>query len=317
MTTNRRTFLTWLSASLARAARPLPANRDIKWALSGGLWSHYPAGPFTDILDVMRDTGFIGIRLTNYPGMLKSYDLTVSKLEKEVSKRNLQVVTISFGGPTDNAAKHKEVVANAREAMKFLKIFGARDLVVFPPERQKNKDNFEPAFKTMCTGFNRIGEAATGMGFRAGVHNHLETMVERPEEVHRCLELTEPKLFNFAPDTAHLHLGGSDVVQMYHKHKNRLVFMDYKDARWTEPHADVLLPNGAAHPRNSKEAKFFESIYDLGDGEIDFPACHRVLREIAYKGWICVDLDRTRKGPRKSYERCGAYIVRRLEPIYK
>ena len=59
------------------------------------------------------------------------------------------------------------------------------------------------------------------------------------------------------------------------------------------------------------------SIYDLGDGEIDFAACHRVLKKVRFKGWNCVDLDRTRKGPRLSYERSGAYIVNKLEPIYK
>jgi len=54
----------------------------------------------------------------------------------------------------------------------------------------------------------------------------------------------------------------------------------------------------------------------LGDGEIDFPACHRVLKNIKFKGWICVDLDTAREGPRKSYERSGAYVVNKLEPIY-
>jgi len=62
--------------------------RNVKWAVSAGLWSHYPAAPFTDILDVMRDTGFIGVRLTGFPGVLKAYNLTTSQLEREVSKRN-------------------------------------------------------------------------------------------------------------------------------------------------------------------------------------------------------------------------------------
>ena len=57
----RRTFLASLAASVAAAASRLPANRNIKWALSAGLWSHYPPLAFTDILDVMRDTGFIGV----------------------------------------------------------------------------------------------------------------------------------------------------------------------------------------------------------------------------------------------------------------
>src|SRR6266851_26092 len=115
----RRLFLSSLAASLASAAGRLPANRNIKWALSAGLWSHYPLSPFTDILDVMRDTGFIGVRLTGYPGILKTYNLTAAQLEREVARRNLYVCTISFGGPVDDPAQHKKVVENAKEAMRF------------------------------------------------------------------------------------------------------------------------------------------------------------------------------------------------------
>ncbi len=312
----RRVFLSTLSAALASAAARLPANRNIKWAVSAGLWSHYPQSPFTDILDVMRDTGFIGVRLTGYPGILKTYSMTASQLEREVSKRNLYVATISFGGPVNDAAQHKAVVAKAREAMTFLQGFGAKHLVVFPPGRMKPGSDVEAGFRSMCEGFNRIGEAANEMGFQAGVHNHLDEMVQGPEEVDKCMAMTDPKLFNFSPDTGHLHLGGCDVVQMYQKHKRRLIFMDYKDARWTTPTADLVLPNGKVHKKDSSEAKFFESIYDLGDGDINFPACHRILKEIQYKGWNCVDLDFTRNGPRASYERSGKYIVDKLEPIY-
>jgi inosose dehydratase len=264
----------------------------------------------------MRDTGFIGVRLTGYPGILETYNLTASQLEREVTKRGLQVATISFGGPVDDPAQHKAVVEKAREAMRFLQDFGANHLVVFPPSRLKPGQDVDAGFRAMCQGFNRIGEAANEMGFRAGVHNHLDQMVQGPEEVDRCMALTDPKLFNFAPDTGHLYLGGSDVPTMFEKHKHRLVFMDYKDARWTIPKADMVLPNGIVEKKDSPSAKFFESIYDLGDGDIDFPACHRILKQIQYSGWNCVDLDRTRNGPLASYQHCGRYIVNRLEPIY-
>lgn len=264
----------------------------------------------------MRDTGFIGVRLTGYPGILKTYNLTASQMEREISKRNLHVATISFGGPVNDPSQHKQVVEKAREAMRFLQGFGANRLCVFPPSRLKQGADVDAAFRAMCTGFNLIGEAAHEMGFEAGVHNHLDEMVEGPAEVDKCMQLTDPKLFNFAPDTAHLYLGGSNVVEKFQKYKNRLVFMDYKDAHWTTPKADVVLPNGKVEKKDSASAKFFDSIYDLGDGDIDFPACHRILKQIEYKGWICVDLDRARKGPRASYEHCGQYIVDRLEPIY-
>jgi inosose dehydratase len=313
---NRRGFLSSLSVSLAAAAHKLPANKAVKWALSLGLWNHFQKTPFTNILDVMKDTGFIGIRLTGFPGVLKTYDTTAAQIEKEVSKRNLHVVTISFGGPADDPSQQAQFLDNARAAMNFLKVFGARDLVVFSPSRQKPGADVEAAFRAMCQCYNRLGEVAGEMGFKAGLHNHLDQMVEKPEEVHKCMALTNPKLFHFAPDTAHLHLGGSNVVEMFQKYKNRLSFMDYKDAKWTTPATDVKLDNGRVYTQSSKQAKFFSSIYDLGDGEIDFPGCHRVLKDLQYKGWICVDLDTARKGPRTSYERCGDYVVNRLEPIY-
>lgn len=311
----RREFLASF-ASAALALKALPAQRNIRWALSAGLWSHYPPCPFTDILDVMRDTGFIGIRLTGFPGILKKYNMTAAQLQRELSRRNLYVATISFGGPTNDPSQHKKIVERAREAMRFLQGFGANHLVVFPPGRMKRGQNVEAGFRAMCKGFDLIGEAANEMGFKAGLHNHFQTMVQGPDEVRRCMAMTNPKLFNFAPDTAHLYLGGCNVVETYARYKHRLVFMDYKDARWTTPKTDVVLPNGQVIKKNTVEAKFFDSIYDLGDGVIDFPACHRILKQIHYQGWICVDLDTTRNGPLASYRHCDQYIVKRLQPIY-
>ena len=116
------------------------------------LWSHYPTGPFTDILDVMRDTGFIGVRLTGFPGILKTYSLTASQLEREISKRNLHVATISFGGPVNDPSQHKQVVAKASEAMKFPKGFGANQLVVFPPSAPEAGHGCRGAFQRHVQG---------------------------------------------------------------------------------------------------------------------------------------------------------------------
>ena len=310
---HRRSFIGLLASSLLAAVRRLPANENVKWALSANLWNHFKPVAFTDILDVMRDTGFIGIRMTQFPGILQTYGLTPSQLEAELSKRNLHIATISFGGPAHIPEQQSKVLDDARKAMEFLASFGANRLVVFSPGRSLQTDGEAP-FRTMCQTFDQIGELAGEMGFRAGLHNHLGQMCEKPEEIHRCMQLTNPKLFGFSPDTAHLHLGGSNVVEMFEKYKSRLVMMDYKDAKWTTAPPGFTDSNGKIPPPDM--AKFLSSIYDLGDGEIDFPGCHRVLKEIGYQGWNCVDLDAARNGPRASYERCGEYIANKLEPIY-
>ena len=296
----RRNALVLLSAALARAADRLPANRNVKWGLGSNLWNYFPRVPFTDILDVMKDTGFIGLRLTQFPQILKTYDISAAQMQKEAEKRGCHIVTISFNGPTHDAAKRGEVVESARRAMTFLKEFGASRLVVFSPNRSNAAA--PNAFAAMCQSFNEIGAAAKEMGFRAGLHNHMGQIVETREEVDRCMAMTDPKLFHFSPDTAHLHLAGCDVAQTLEQHKTRLMMADYKDAR---------------RQANARPDTFDRNtIYDLGDGEIDFPACHRVLKSIDFKSWLIVDLDIARQNPRASYERSGAYVVRTLEPVY-
>ena len=284
-----------LAGMLARTALALPANRNVKWALGSNLWNSFPGSRFTEILDVMHDTGFVGLRLTQYPQILTKYQISPEEMERELSKRGLHVITISFNGAADDPAQHAEILSNARKAMTFLKSFGADRLVVFSPSRGKSAD----AFVTMCRFYNQLGEVAGEMGFKAGLHNHLGQMVQTPEEIDRCMAMTDPKLFYFSPDTAHVYLGGGDPAVIMEKYKNRLMLADYKDAK-----------------RAGLGAKYLTNTYDLGDGEIDFPACHRVLRSIRYHGWLCVDLDIARNGPRTSYERCGAYVVKTLEPIY-
>ena len=88
-----------LAGTLGRAAERLPANKNVKWGLGSNLWNSFKGSKFTDILDVMHDTGFIGLRLTQFPRILETYSITTEQMEKEVSKRGLHVVTISFNGP--------------------------------------------------------------------------------------------------------------------------------------------------------------------------------------------------------------------------
>jgi sugar phosphate isomerase/epimerase len=293
--TTRRESLGAIAGLFAYAAVQLPANQKVRWALGSNLWNSFPGTHFTDILDVMRDTGFIGLRLTQYPQILTKYNITPERMEAEVLKRHLHVISISFNGAADDPAQHGQILTRAREAMTFLRHFGANHLVVFSPPRGKSPE----AFELMCRFYNQLGEVSGEMGFKAGLHNHLGQMVQSPDEIDRCMASTDPKLFYFSPDTAHIYLAGGDTAAVIEKHKSRIMLADYKDAK-----------------RAGLTSKFVTNIFDLGDGEIDFPACHRVLRSIGFEGWLCVDLDIARNGPRASYERCGNYIVRALQPLY-
>ncbi len=319
MRISRRSFvatLPLLSAACARAASHQPANRNVQWALSSALWNYQPPCSFAQILDVMQATGFIGIRLAGFPHILEKFSLTAAQLQSQVARRNLRVVSLSWNGPLNDPSQRRQVLDSAREGMKFLADCGAHHLVVFSPSRSRPGADNPAAFQELCARCNQIGELAGELGFTAGLHNHMGQMVQTQEEVDRFMAMTDARLFGLSPDTAHLHLAGCDVTATLERYKHRIHFLDYKDARWATPQADWVQPNGQTLPKDSTAARFFSSIYDLGDGEVNFPGCHRVLKSVNYRGWICVDLDTARRGPLNDYLRCGDYIAATLEPIY-
>jgi len=252
--------------------------------------------------------------------------MTAAQLQIEMSKRKLNVVTISWNSLSVDPAMRQQTLDSAREAMKFLADFGANHLVVFSPGLNRGGTAAPGAFEEMCKRCNDIGELAGTMGFTAGLHNHMGQMVQTREQIDRFMTLVDPKLFGFSPDTAHLQLAGCDVVATIDKYKSRIKFLDYKDAKLpaataapapaaAEPTEGAPAP-GTAAARPAGGGGFIQNIYDLGDGEVDFPGCHRILKGMKYKGWICVDLDIARLKPMADYVRCGTYVVNKLEPIY-
>ncbi len=155
----RRESLALLAATLARAAGRLPANRNVKWGLGSNLWNYFPRVPFTDILDVMKDTGFIGLRVTQFPQILKTYDITAAQMQKEADEARLphrhhflQRPHARPGAPRrsggERAHRHDFPEGVRRE----------------PPggllAQSQRTEPARPRFKAMCECFNEIGRAA-------------------------------------------------------------------------------------------------------------------------------------------------------------
>src|SRR4026207_1216502 len=131
----RREFMAGLAASLAALrergeAMTASLRPNIKWCVSSFLWTstQWPDKgtlPYTEMLDVIRDTGFNGYRFTGWPGILDRTGTDPPQLERGLSKRNIHIATLSFSGPADDPSKHAEIEKSAREACQFLKRFGA------------------------------------------------------------------------------------------------------------------------------------------------------------------------------------------------
>jgi inosose dehydratase len=202
-----------------------------------------------------------------------------------------------FSGPFLDPAKKDELFRLAKEKFDSLKVFGARNLVVGPPAPPSGGDRME-AIARMALVVNELGRRAAAEGIAVGLHPHLNTLVETPEETGRLFELTDPKFVGLALDTGHYYLAGGDPVKALARHGSRLNYLHFKDA-----------------VRPFKRPDFFPNLRELGKGEVDFPGVMRALKTLTYSGWIDVEQDFTSTTPRESCKTSMAYALSVLNKV--
>ena len=322
----RREFMAGMAASLAALrergeAMTASLRPNIKWCVSSFLWTstQWPDKgtlPYTEMLDVIRDTGFNGYRFTGWPGILDRIGMDLSQLERELSKRNIQIATLSFGGPADDPSQHAEIEKAARAACQFLKRFGATELVTFSP-RRPNKVLVREHLRRACEFYNHLGDVCAEYGIRTGMHNHSQgQLVETQDEIEMLLKWTDPKKFHWCPDTVHLYMANCDIIGLFQKYADRLIFFDLVDAKYEYQKEDMRLANGQVEKAGSQNGTFMLGNRDYGDGEVDLQGIMRILKKVKYRGWINIDHHYAPVSPRHSFERCMKYIREKLDPIH-
>jgi inosose dehydratase len=148
-----------------------------------------------------------------------------------------------------------------------------------PPAGTSQRD-----LEAIAAALNELGRGTAELGIRLAPHPHIWGPVERPEEIRRLLELTDPEYVSLTLDTAHIVLGGGDPFEFLDGHWDRIVALHWKD---TTPAF-----RGYRGPTPSREDHMRECLYkDLGAGGIDFPAVWRRVQERGYRYWITLDLD--------------------------
>ena len=240
-------------------------------------------------------------------------------MQREVAKRNLQRGhdLVEFlqrpGAGSGVAAEGAGQRARGDEVSRGLRREPPRGV---SPNREPAGSGYAGRFPALCECCNQIGELAGTMGFTAGLHNHMGQMVQTREEIDRFMAGTDAKLFGFSPDTAHLNLAGCDVVGDAGTIQAPHAFSGLQGLEMDHTTEDLVQPNGKVLPKDSDAAKFFPQHLRPGRWAGRFSGLPPGAEERELSGWICVDLDTARNGPRADYLHCGDYIVKKLQPIY-
>jgi hypothetical protein len=98
-------------------------------------------------------------------------------------------------------------------------------------------DRFHDDYQRVAEVANQIGSMARAAGMVCSWHQHWGTLFERPEAFHALMELTDPELVRFCPDTAQLTMGDFDVLATFRKYARRIGFVHFKDLDVNRPWA--------------------------------------------------------------------------------
>ncbi len=296
----RRILQTIAIATLAPAAG-ICEERNIRWALGAVTWVQKarPGSPkWSDILDDIEAGGFEGFEPFT-TATLPVNDENMALLEELAPKHKLRMSGIYWGARFHLASEYEPLLKESHRFLGYLKRFGADRLIIGRPGPEVEDER--EAIGNMARLMNAIGKLALEQyGVKVGVHPHVHGLIENPRQIDQLMEQTDPRYFHFHPDTAQIWMGGGDPVRVIEKYKSRLAYLHYKDLR--------------AYHRNLKG--YQDNVIELGRGVIDFPAIHRILKSVRYRGWITIDLDNARVSPLESAKINRAYIDKVLAPIY-
>ncbi|MCM4162498.1 MULTISPECIES: sugar phosphate isomerase/epimerase [unclassified Arenibacter] len=273
------------------------ANAPCSWgALEFDLEEKSEEIGFEQVLDEIRETGYMGTELGDWGYM----PTTPGLLRAELDKRELDLLGAFVPVALANAPSHEagmesalkvaELMFNAGYEKSFIVLADDNGSV---PGRTNNAGRITPEmgltekqWKGYAAGAEKIARAVKdAYGIRTVFHHHCAGYVETPEEIDTLMTLTDPELLGLCLDMGHYAFGGGDPVKALTKYGKRIWHVHFKD-----------YSQEAAKASREANGDYFDAIKrgvfcELGKGSVDFRAVVKLLEVIDYKDWIVVEQD--------------------------
>ena len=259
-----------LFAGLVRRSSEGAKVDDIQFGYAAITWQGQDRQAIEDVAAV----GFKGIQLRT--SALPEFGDKPAALKELLAKHRLTMVAFSSGNVRIDPQFEAEDMATHLKHARFVRDAGGLYLQLTDtrPKRALVAADYQRLGKLMT----EIGKRTADIGIPVAYHNHMNNIGERPEEVDRVLEATDPRYVKVLLDIAHYQQGGGDPVRAVRKFADRILFLHIKDVQ-------SPMPGNTGDPMRSY--RFVE----LGRGKVDVKGVFAALNEVKFRGWAIVELD--------------------------
>lgn len=247
----------------------------------------WPRSKFDHALQTISRLGFKGVQLLGWTSDAFAGG-KAAQLRERLSALSLQPVTLSCSDIELDPANLADVSEKFLGYATFFKTLNGKFLQMTDGGRPGATYRADQ-MRAFGQGMNQLGKIAQDAGLAMGYHPHVGTLGETREGLGQVLDSTDPQVVKLIADVAHLTLGGSDPAEVISTYRERLLFCHFKDVR-----------KDAAELHREKPAALGRAKYqftEIGTGTVDFPAIIRTFRDIAFNGWVIVELDDSERRP--------------------
>jgi inosose dehydratase len=216
--------------------------------------------------------GFPGIQLR--ANVVTRFKERPDELRELLARHGLTFVALSSGNVSIDPSAEAQVIERHVGHARFLRDAGGLYLQLID-ERPGGRAADPADYRRLGRLLTEIGKRTADLGVPVGYHHHVGSLGEKPDEIERVLDASDPTYVRLLLDVAHYQVGGGDPAAAIRRYAERLLFLHIKDVRMSAPSA-----GGAP----------FQFV-ELGRGAVDLPAVFAALREVAFRGWAVVELD--------------------------
>ena len=305
----RRQFLSGLSATYVVSgfstsealAKEVSRTTDaadalpIKYGYAAITWG-------ADIVKAMEDISAVGFRAIQLRGeAFAQFGDKPKALRELLDKHRLTFAVLSSGNLSIDPAREQEMLTLHTQHAQFVKDAGGLYLQVID-ERPKGRDVVPEDYRRLGRLMTELGKRTGNLGVPLVYHHHMNSTGEKPHEVAAVLDAADKRHVRLLFDVAHYQQGGGDPVVAIRTYRDWIDVVHLKDVR---PAPESSGPGGSG---GASPYQFVE----LGRGRVDLPGVFAVLREINYRKWAIVELDRVPdpgRSPKEAAETNKRYLL--------
>lgn len=273
------------------------ANAPCSWgALEFDLEEKSEEIGFEQVLDEIKETGYIGTELGDWGYMPTDPDL----LRKEIEKRGLELLGAFVPVALADKNTHEAGVDTALKVAQLMYRAGYKNAFIVLaddngsiPDRTQYAGRITPEmglseiqWKVYAAGAEKVAKAVKDKyGLRTVFHHHCAGYVETPQEIDTLMALTDPEVLGLCLDMGHYAFGGGNPIDAIMKYSDRIWHVHFKDY---DPEAAGL--------SRQENGDYFDALKkgvfcELGKGSVDFNTVVKLLKDKDYRDWIVVEQD--------------------------